>query len=404
MKKILPGILLIVLSVFIAERFFPQIRMKQLTVVTIPGGALVSINGVPAGFSPLKQFVPYGGVFVVAEKDGFFLSDSLVKLPLDTLFLQLREGCLLVVNTNPPGCHIISHDYSGISPCSLVVESGNSVEITALGEMGISVTRTVNVLTPGARVVELAVPYEFTDQTGGFVFSVIPRDLLPFAMGPLTVGRYEVTVSQFTDFMNAVDPWLLTDSLSIRGRTCLMDSILKCNWRCSVGFNIDTTAYAPLEGTNDYPMVGMTWNAAEWYCDWFSSTGSTGLEFRLLNANEWRILAEPGADVPVNLSDINETILSRHPELNDGWRESAPAGVLGQSSFGLCAMQGNVWEWTFSEGIAVGGSWLSSVEDCRAGSIIKLSDNLGYPFVGFRIVATGFPTDNNYSSISGIGD
>lgn len=367
--------------------------MKQLTVVTIPGGAVVTVNGVGSGFSPLTQFVPSSGVFIQVEKDGFFPSDSLVQFPTDTLFLQLKEGCLIVVNTNPPGCQIISHDFSGISPCSLVVESGSTVDITAFGEMGISVIRTVNVLTPGTRVVEIAVPYEFTDPATGFNFSVIPRDLLPFAMGPLTAGRYEVTALQFSDFMNSVDPFLLRDSFSLRGRTCLMDSILKCNWKGPVGFNNDTTAYAPFEAMDNYPMVGMTWTGASWYCEWFSLQSSTGLEFRLPYCDEWGLLATPGADISVNLSDVNETILTRHPELDDGWLETAPSGAMGRSSWGLCEMQGNVWEWTMSEGIAVGGSWLSSVEDCRSESRIELKDNLGFPFVGFRVVATGFPVD-----------
>ncbi len=367
--------------------------MKQLTVVTIPREAVISINGVPAGVSPVTQFVPDRGVFVLAEKDGFFQSDSLVQSPRDTLFMQLREGCLLVVNTSPPGCQIISRGFSGLSPCSLVVESGNSVGITALGEMGISVTRTVNALTPGTRLVEIAMPYEFTDSANDFNCVVVPRDLLPFAMGSLTVGRYEVTVSQFADFMNAVDPELFTDSSSLRGRTCLMDSILKCNWRGPVGFNADTTAYAPLEGMNAHPMVGMTRNGAEWYCEWLSATCSAGLEFRLPDCDEWEILASAGSDVAVNLSDINETILTRHPELDDGWPETAPSGAMGLSDWGLCEMQGNVWEWTLSEHTAVGGSWLSSLEDCRAGSVIMLDDHLGYPFVGFRVVAGGYPED-----------
>ena len=367
--------------------------MKQLTVVTIPGRASISINGVYAGVSPLTRFVSGGGVCVLAEKDGFFQSDSLVQSSPDTLFLQLREGCLLIVNTNPPGCQIISHGYAGTSPCSLVVESGNSIEITALGEMGISVTRTVNAFTPGARIVEIAVPYDFTDQVNGIDFTVIPRDLLPFAMGSLTVGRYEVTASQFADFMNAVDPELLTDSSTTLGRTCLMDSILKCNWRGPVGFNGDTTAYAPLEGMNDHPMVGMTWNGAEWYCEWCSTTGSTRLAFRLPDRDEWESLASAGFAATVNFSDINETILTRHPEFDDGWPRTAPSGALGRNEWGLCEMRGNVWEWTLSEGIAIGGSWFSSVEDCKEGSLIELSDHLGYPFVGFRVVATGIPED-----------
>ena len=389
----LPGILLIVLSAFIAERFFPQIRMKQLTVVTIPAGAIVTINGAQAGFSPVTRFVPGNGAFVLVEKDGFFFSDSLVRPSPDTLFLQLREGCLIVVNTNPPGSQIISQGFSGISPCSLVVESGNSVEITALGEMGIMVSRTVNAFTPGTRLIEMAVPFEFTGSVNSLDFAVIPGDLLPFAMGPLTVGRYEVTASQFADFMNAVDPGLLTDSFAPIGRTCLMDSILKCNWQSPVGFNSDTSAYAVYEGMESYPMVGMTWNGAMWYCEWLSSTSDTGLEFRLPDSDEWKVLAVPGAAVAVNLSDINESILTRHPELDDSWSRTAPSGAMGRSAWGLCEMQGNVWEWTAAKGIAVGGSWLSSIEDCRADAIIELNGDLGFPFTGFRVVATGFPLD-----------
>lgn len=400
MRKILPGILLVVLSVFVAERFFPQIRMKRITVLTIPDSAMISINGVPAGFSPLTQLVPRDGVHVVAGKDGFFSADFLAESPPDTIFLQLHEGCLLAVNSRPPGCQILSHGFSGIAPCSLVVESGSCVDITALGEMGISVTRTVNMLTPVARVVTIAVPFEFTDQAVNMGFLVIPDDLLPFAMGPLTVGRYEVTASQFAEFMNSVDPYLRRDSLSALGRTCLMDSILKCNWRIPVVLSDDTTCYQPVPGMENYPMAGMTWAGAVWYCRWLTAESATGLEFRLPQNTEWSILASAGSELPVNLSDVNEIILSRHSDINDGWREAAPAGAMGRSRWGLCEMQGNLWEWIDSIGVAAGGSWLSSVEDCTADSRIELSDNIGYPFVGLRVVATGFPENIIPGSLS----
>jgi len=391
LRKTLPGILLVVLSVFVAERFFPQIRMKRITVLTIPDSALISINGVPSGFSPFTQFVPRDGVYVVAGKDGFFSADSLTESLPDTIFLQLKEGCLLAVNSSPSGCQILSHGFSGIAPCSITVESGSSVELTALGEMGVSVTRTVNLLAPGARVVTIAVPFEFADQGVSMDFSVIPDDLLPFAMGPLTAGRYEVTASQFALFMNSVDPELRRDSLSALGRTCLMDSILKCNWRLPVVLSGDTTCYQPVPGMENYPMAGMTWDGAVWYCQWLTAESTTGLEFRLPQSTEWSILASAGSELPVNLSDVNEIILSRHPDVDDGWQEAAPAGSMGRSRWGLCEMQGNLWEWTDTRGVAAGGSWLSSVEDCTADSRIDLSESLGYPFVGLRVVATGLP-------------
>jgi formylglycine-generating enzyme required for sulfatase activity len=392
LRKILSGILLVVLFVFIALWIMPRMRMKKLTVATVPGGAAVSINGVPSGFTPFTQFVPGRGVFIEVKKDGFFPSDSLTGSTPDTVLLQLREGCLLVVNTVPVGCQITTHEFSGVSPCSLVTESGYPVVVTALSEMGVSVTRTVNMLTPGARVITITVPFEFTDDTG-MVFSVVSRDVLPFAMGPLTVGRYEVTAEQFAEFMNSVDSELLRDSSCALGRTCLMDSILKCNWMGPIVLNEDTTAYHPIPGMEQYPVTGVTWGGAVWFCEWLTSGSSTGLVFRLPRLEEWSALAEPGSDLAVNLSDVNEVILARHPDINDGFRETAPSGAMGSSSWGLCEMQGNVWEWTDCRGVAAGGSWLSFIEDCTAESRIELTENLGYPFVGFRVVATGLPED-----------
>jgi len=391
LKKILPGIFVIVLSLFIAQRFFPQIKMNSLTVVTIPQQAEVFINGVPAGNSPLTRFIPGDGVYVLVEKNGFISADSLFQSASDTLFLQLQERSFLVVITDPSSCQIISNGYSGFSPCSIAVEPGVPVQITAIGEQGYSVTRTVNVLTPGTKLVNITVPHEFTDTATGLVFMVIPQDLLPFAMGPITVGKYEVTAEQFAEFMNDVDPDLFAGSECLRGRTSLMDSVLKCNWKGPVGFNSDTTAYSPLPGMENHPMAGVTRSGAEWYCSWLSGKSETKQQYRLPDIEEWENLAAVGADLPVNLSDACETILTRHPEINDGWARTSPAGAMGTSSWGLCDMQGNVWEWTSTEGVAMGGSWLSSANDCSAGSSILLDDQLGYPFVGFRIVATGRP-------------
>jgi hypothetical protein len=394
LKIILPGIFTVVLALFIAQRFFPEIQMNFLTVVTIPGGSQVFINGDRAGVSPLTRFVPGNRVFVRAEKEGFVSRDSLFQFSSDTLFLQLQEKSLLVINTDPPSCRVFSGSYSGVSPCSISVVPGIPVEITVIGELGILVSRTLNILTPGTRLVNITMPREFTDSASGSDFMVISEDLLPFPLSTVTVGKSEVTAEQFAAFMNYVDPDMFTDYGCLRGRTCLMDSILICNWKGPVAFNSDNTAYSPLPGMENHPMVGVTRAGAEWYCRWLSSISETGLEYRLPSREEWENLALAGGGLAVNLSDVNETILMRHPEINDGWARTAPAGSMGASPWGLYDMQGNVWEWTSSEGIAMGGSWLSSREDCRAGSFTALDNQLGYPFVGFRVVASGCPSDS----------
>lgn len=399
MSKILPGLLLIVLAIFGAVQLFPSIKMKQLTVVTVPSGAIVSINGQTVGLTPYTRFVPTNGVHVLVQKDGFFEVDSLVSDEIDSLFLQLKEGCLLIVNTTPVGCEVKADNFLGVSPCSIEVVAGSFLEIKVIGEMGISVNRAVNILTPRTRIINITVPFEVSDSVNLSKFVTIPSELLPFPMGDLTVGKSEVTAEQFVLFMNSVDPNLNFDLNCVLGRTVLMDSIVKSNWSGPIGFNEDTTAYEVLSGMDDFPMIGVTQSGAEWFCRWFTESNSFGLHFRLPTSTEWELLALHGTHLPVNLSDANEVILGRHPELNDGWAVSAPAGAMGTSNWGLSEMQGNVWEWTSSSGTAIGGSWLSSVEDCQAGSTIKLTDNLGYAFVGFRVIATGFPGGN-----PGIGD
>jgi len=392
-RRIIPAVLLIAAAAFLAARFFPRIVMKQVSVITIPGGADLHVNGVPSGITPAVRLVPGDGVHIAVSRDGFLPVDTLLHAVPDTVMLYLTQGTLLVINTIPPGCTVNAGNFNGQSPCSLIAFPGNPIEVTVTGDMGVSVTRTVNVLSPGMRVLNISVPWQFTDSLTGMDMAVIPGELLPFAMGPMTVGRSEVTAGLFAEFMNEMDPGLHRDSSTLVGRTVLMDSILKCNWRGPVSFNGDTTAYAPLPGMEDHPMAGVTRDGARWFCAWLTERSATGLAFRLPDPDEWASLAAPGDGMAFNHSDASEVILTRNPLVDDGWARTAPSGAMGYSPWGLGHMQGNVWEWLSEPGTAAGGSWLSSPLDCSSGSVINLEDNLGYPFTGFRVAATGRPAD-----------
>ena len=391
MKRLLPALILVIIAGFVALKIFPRISMTRVTVITIPRGADIFINGLPVGKAPTARLVPGEGVHIAASRDGFFPADTLLQSIPDTVLLQLTQGALLIVNSIPAGCSIQTGNFVGDAPCSLVVFPGNPIEVTALGEMGIEVARTVNILSPGIRVLTITVPWQFTDSTTGIDFVAIPRELMPFAMGPMTASRDEVTAAVFTEFMNSMDPALIRDSFSLRGRTLLMDSIMKSNWDGPVSFNGDTTAYAPVQGFEEHPVTGVTQQGAELFCEWLTDQSSTGLVFRLPDRDEWVCLAAPGEDLPYNHSDRSEIILTRNQTVDDGWSRTAPSGALGYSDWGLGHMQGNVWEWISETGKAAGGSWISSTADCTAEAVIDLDPQLGYPFTGFRVVATGTP-------------
>jgi hypothetical protein len=390
-KRALPGILLAAAVVLAAVKLFPGIHMQQLTILSVPGGAAVSINGSAAGFTPLTRFVSADEVHLVLEKEGFFSRDTLLVQTSDTLFMQLSQAALLIIKTDPSGSTVRVGAAEAVSPCTVFAEPGVPLEILATGEMGITVTRRVNVLSSEPRLLYISVPYLWEDTAAAMETVVIPGELLPFATGPLTVGRHEVTARQFAMFMNHLDPSLETAEFTPRGRTVLMDRVLPANWYGPVVINEDTTGYAPLPGMEDHPVTGVSRAGALEFCSWLTEASSGGLVYRLPSPQEWSALAEPGEGMSANFSDSRETILNRHPDQNDGWGETAPSGAMGYSPWGLGNMQGNVWEWTGERGIAAGGSWLSSIEDCSAESFLALGDTLGYPFTGFRVVASGVP-------------
>ncbi len=256
--------------------------------------------------------------------------------------------------------------------------------------MGLSVTRTVNVLSSDVKLLNITVPFYFTDTDGGMEFVVIPSELMPFAMGPMTVGRDEVTAGDFAAFMNEMDPGLLRDSHTIRGRTLLMDSILRSNWNGPISFNDDTTAYSPVPGMETHPVTGVTQEGAALFCSWLSERSGSGLDYRLPDPVEWAILAGAGEDIPVNLSDETESILGRHPDINDGCPGPPRPGPWDTAN--------GVWgTWGQCLGMDLGyrcgsrGQLDILTAGLRPDALIELDETLGYPFTGFRVVATGAP-------------
>ncbi len=133
MKRVLPPVLLLLMAAGAALWLFPRITMKQLTIVTVPRGAVFYINGVPGGLTPAVRLVPSDGLHLSAARDGFFPRDTLLEATPDTVFLQLTQGCLLVVNTIPTDCHI---------------EAGNSPEAPPVPLSSVRATRSRS--PPGA--------------------------------------------------------------------------------------------------------------------------------------------------------------------------------------------------------------------------------------------------------------
>lgn len=158
-----------------------------------------------------------------------------------------------------------------------------------------------------------------------------------------------------------------------------------------------------------YPVVCITWEQAEAYCQWAGA--------RLPSEAEWEYTARgPGGNrypwgnefdgTRLNYCDSNCPLSKKDADFDDGYAESAPVGSFpqGASWVGALDMAGNVWEmvadWngnypadeqlnpsgpeTGSRRVARGGSWHASPDHVRSTLRTHLSPQDAHDHAGFR--------------------
>lgn len=234
---------------------------------------------------------------------------------------------------------------------------------------------------------------------------------------PIAIGKTEITVNQFKQFVAATG--YVTEAEQDVGQGC---RIYDDGWRWSSTHNWKNPGF-PQSG--EHPVVCVTWNDANAYIDWLSK--ETGQSYMLPSEAVWEYAARAGTDESryweatgseaclfANISDLKRAEIHNLNagannifSCNDGFVHTSPVGSFQENNFGLKDTLGNVWEWTddcwndsyetlpldgsplkkgvCSNRIYRGGSWGNFPELIRAAK--RGTDPMTYRYynVGFRV-------------------
>ncbi len=173
---------------------------------------------------------------------------------------------------------------------------------------------------------------------------------------------------------NPQDGWMVLRGASARNAYISYAPVTNSEYATfKAGFAYD-------KGQDKYPVVNITIDDAEAYCDWLT-TKDPQHSYRLPTEEEWVLAAgHMPKDVAMNSGHVESGLTAI-----DAYSQSK--GACGGIDF-----WGNCWEWTSSTDtdgryIVKGGSWDSKRDDCRSEKSDDVRDGVrGYANVGFRLV------------------
>jgi formylglycine-generating enzyme required for sulfatase activity len=213
------------------------------------------------------------------------------------------------------------------------------------------------------------------------------------AVRAFAMGRYEVTVDEFRQFVNSTKYQTKAEKTG------------EC-WGF-IGNNSGRNWRNPrFSQSENHPVVCVSWNDAVAYTMWLSQ--QTGKNYRLPTEAEWEYAARAGTKTKYWWGNIFRADSANCSGSTDSFEYTAPVGSFEPNPFGLSDTVGNVWEWVAdkyhgnyeeaptdgsawrsgvsSERMLRGGSWVNDPNFCRSADRIWLNSNIRIIYFGFRVV------------------
>jgi len=200
------------------------------------------------------------------------------------------------------------------------------------------------------QVFDVLKPGFVTQSSHGLAYVWVPADEEK-SIGPLWLGKTEVTMDAYKRFMNAQNQQMPSQGAAPSGET--------------------------------YPVIEVSWSDAKNFCGWSGG--------RLPTKEEWQHAASEGKaqDVPWGDSELSceqgATNGANYKRCNKG--SAIPVSSFEGNAFSLHDMIGNVWEWCDGQ-MVLGGGFKT-----RKGSLgkVKQEQDRALPDVGFRCARDNAP-------------
>ncbi len=181
---------------------------------------------------------------------------------------------------------------------------------------------------------------------------------------PFFLGRHEVTVGQFTKYLQASGnvPESISDGTGGYGYNPAYDPKKTARGDAFEGRDPKYSWHNPgFKQGDDHPVLNVTWHDAVKLCEWLSRT--EGKKYRLPTEAEWEYACRAGTRTRYHNGDAPEALLQvanvfdadskqNWPQWQkfaltgkDGFAFTAPVGSFAPNAFGLYDMHGNAWEW-----------------------------------------------------------
>lgn len=173
------------------------------------------------------------------------------------------------------------------------------------------------------------------------------------------IGKYEVTVKEYLAFCEATNSnypeWLEVGN--------------KYHVETGTDGYYKNKGYSRT-GSDNLPIVGVSWNNAKAYCKWLSET--TGQTYRLPTEAEWEYAARGGNQSNgYKYSGSNNIDEVAWYNDNSG-SKTHPVGTKKANELGIYDMSGNVWEWcedkwhdNYQNAPTDGSAWLQNGDNTR---------------------------------------